>query len=164
MSTTGWHQLLVVTPRIAIKIWSPSVTWQWTISELILNFIGIGVQLISHLSVEMRHSVTTLTYLFRKTLDNILYTISAPRPVSLPSLVPLLSRMPFTTVEPEGWLPLYTMVTFRPDISYASARRKAGRQASILTGLHYAGLSLLGMAGTSLAYSILLRCMKSSSK
>ncbi|KAF9453224.1 FAD/NAD(P)-binding domain-containing protein [Macrolepiota fuliginosa MF-IS2] len=112
--------------------------------------------------VEMRHSVTTLGYLLRKALDNILYTISAPRPVSLPSLALLLARVPFTTVEPTGWLPLYTMVTFRPDISYATARRKAARQAYILTGLHYAGVSLLGVAATSLVYSILIRYMKSS--
>lgn len=103
--------------------------------------------------VEMRHSVTTLTYLCRKAIDNVLYSISSPRPISLPSLVPLLSRMPFTTMDPRGWLPLYTMVTFRPDISYATARRKAARQASILTGLQYTGVVLLGAAGTLFIYS-----------
>ncbi|KAJ3561899.1 hypothetical protein NP233_g9909 [Leucocoprinus birnbaumii] len=112
--------------------------------------------------VEMRHSVTTLAYLFRKTLDNILYKFSSPRPISLPSLVPLLSSTPFTTVDPRGWLPLYTMVTFRPDISYATARRTAARQASILTSLQYSGILLFGAAGASLIFSILLRGLKLS--
>jgi kynurenine 3-monooxygenase len=114
----------------------------------------------SYLSVEMRHSVTTLAYLFRKALDDILYSITTPRPALLPSFVPLLSRVPFITTEPQGWLPLYTMVTFRPDVSYATARRKAARQASILTSLQYAGVVFLGVAGTSLVYSILIRGMK----
>lgn len=105
----------------------------------------------------MRHSVTTLSYIFRKTVDRILYSISAPQLVSLPSLVPLLRRAPFATMEPKGWLPLYTMVTFRPDISYATAKRKAGRQAAILTGLQYASVSLLAAVGSSLVYSLLRR-------
>lgn len=44
--------------------------------------------------------------------------------------------VPFPTASPTGWLPLYTMVTFRPDISYTTARRKARRQGEILS---YAG-------------------------
>lgn len=107
--------------------------------------------------IEMRHSVTTLTYLFRKALDDVLYSISSPRPVPLSSLVPLLSRMPFRMMDPGGWLPLYTMVTFRPDVSYATARCKAKHQASILTRLQYAGGVLLGAAGTSFLFSFLLR-------
>lgn len=103
----------------------------------------------------MRHSVTTLAYLSRKALDNILYAISAPRAVSLPSLVPALAHVPFSTLEPKGWLPLYNMVTFRPDISYATAQRKAARQAFVVTSLNYALISLLGVAGMSLVYSIL---------
>lgn len=117
-------------------------------------------QLTICLSVEMRHSVTTLSYIFRKAVDRILYSVSAPQPVSLPSLVPLLCRAPFATVEPEGWLPLYTMVTFRPDISYATAKSKAARQAGILTGLQYASVSLLAAVGSSLVYSLLRRGVK----
>jgi kynurenine 3-monooxygenase len=103
----------------------------------------------------MRHSVTTLTYLSRKALDNILYALSAPRAGSLSSLVTTLARVPFPTLEPKGWLPLYNMVTFRPDISYATAQRKAARQAFIVTSLNYAVISLLGAAGISLLYSTL---------
>ena len=65
--------------------------------------------------------------------------------------------MPFRMMDPGGWLPLYTMVTFRPDVSYATARCKAEHQASILTRLQYAGGVLLGAAGTSFLFSFLLR-------
>jgi kynurenine 3-monooxygenase len=103
----------------------------------------------------MRHSVTTLTYLSRKALDNILYALSAPRALSLSSVVTMLGRVPFATPEPRGWLPLYNMVTFRPDISYATAQRKAARQAFVVTSLNYAVISLLGVTGMSLLYSTL---------
>ena len=76
----------------------------------------------------MRHSVTTPGYLFRKALDNILYALTthqlAPEPTAADD--------PFPTRAPSGWLPLYTMVTFRPDISYALVKRKAQRQTAIL--------------------------------
>lgn len=76
----------------------------------------------------MRHSVTTPGYLFRKALDNILYALTAHQ------LAPELTESddPFPTRAPSGWLPLYTMVTFRPDISYALVKRKAQRQTTIL--------------------------------
>ena len=80
----------------------------------------------------MRHSVTTFGYLFRKSLDNVLYALSSQR-VTLSGLMPLLARTPFpSSPSPAGWLPLYTMVTFRPDISYSTARRVAAREARIL--------------------------------
>ena len=83
----------------------------------------------------MRHSVTTPGYLFRKALDNILYAMTTDQAV--PDLSSLESLQdPFPTRDPPGWLPLYSMVTFRPDISYATVRRKAHRQNRILT---YAG-------------------------
>ncbi|KIM49214.1 hypothetical protein M413DRAFT_21477 [Hebeloma cylindrosporum] len=103
--------------------------------------------------VEMRHSVTLLSYLFRKTLDNLLYAITAPEMVSLASLIPTLATVPYPSGKPKGWLPLYTMVTFRPDINYATVKKKAACQSSILTGLSWIGVSVLGAAGTWLVWS-----------
>jgi kynurenine 3-monooxygenase len=95
----------------------------------------------------MRHSVTTLTYTVRKVVDNLLYSLTSRKMVELASLRPTLSRVPYPVGEPKGWLPLYTMITFRPDISYATAKRKAERQARILDGLGWAGATLIGVAG-----------------
>ncbi|KAJ7452516.1 hypothetical protein B0H11DRAFT_2073793 [Mycena galericulata] len=96
--------------------------------------------------VEMRHSVTTPAYIFRKTVDALLYSLTSPRIISLPSLIPLLSRVPFAA-KVSGWLPLYTMVTFRPDIGYATAKRRAERQLRILSALGWVGIGALGAAG-----------------
>ncbi|KAF9052962.1 hypothetical protein BJ165DRAFT_1444407 [Panaeolus papilionaceus] len=96
--------------------------------------------------VEMRHSVTQLTYLFRKTLDNLLYSITSPQLVSLSSLVPTLSRVPYPPGKPKGWLPLYTMVTFRPDINYATVKEKAARQSIILDWMSWIGVVVVGVA------------------
>lgn len=85
----------------------------------------------------MRHSVTTPGYLFRKSLDNILYFLTAPgQPIVTPeglNAQAVAEQVPFPTKRPSGWLPLYTMVTFRPDISYAAVRRKSHKQTEILT-------------------------------
>lgn len=97
--------------------------------------------------VEMRHSVTTLSYIVKKTVNNLLYSLSSSKAVDMASLRPTLSRVPYPTGEPASWLPLYTMITFRPDISYATAKRKAERQARILEGFGWAGAALLGVAG-----------------
>ncbi|KAF6765118.1 hypothetical protein DFP72DRAFT_332811 [Ephemerocybe angulata] len=97
--------------------------------------------------VEMRHSVTTLSYIFKKTVDTILYSLTSRKMVELSSLRPTLSRVPYPSGEPRAWLPLYTMITFRPDISYATAKRKAERQARILEGLGWAGTTLVGVVG-----------------
>ncbi|KAJ7098011.1 hypothetical protein B0H15DRAFT_823742 [Mycena belliarum] len=96
--------------------------------------------------VEMRHSVTTPAYMFRKAVDAVLYSLTSRGNISLSGLVPLLSRVAFAS-EISGWLPLYTMVTFRPDISYATAKRRAERQSRILSGLWWVGLGSLGLAG-----------------
>ena len=48
------------------------------------------------------------------------------------SVVPVLSRVTFPPGEPSGWVPLYTMVTFRPDISYTTAKKVAVRQSQIV--------------------------------
>lgn len=103
--------------------------------------------------VEMRHSVVTLAYLFRKTLDNVLYSLSA-RSVPFSSVVSVLSREAFPSPSPAGWLPLYTMVTFRPDISYSIARRKARRQRKFLEYAGWAsvaaGLGVVSITGLML--------------
>lgn len=76
----------------------------------------------------MRHSVTTPFYRLRKYVDGL---ISMWTPfVPFQHLAPQLSRMTFAD-PPRGWLALYTMVTFRPDISYAAVRRKAEQQNRI---------------------------------
>ncbi|KAJ7172573.1 hypothetical protein C8R46DRAFT_1161974 [Mycena filopes] len=64
------------------------------------------------------------------------------------SLVPLLARVPFAS-DISGWIPLYTMVTFRPDVGYATAKRRAERQSHILTSLGWAGTGVLGAVGLS---------------
>ncbi|CAA7271785.1 unnamed protein product [Cyclocybe aegerita] len=102
--------------------------------------------------IEMRHSVTQLGYLFRKTLDNVLYSLTSPRIVSLASLIPTLAKSPYPTGKPNGWLPLYTMVTFRPDINYATVKQKAARQATILAWLTWIGVLLLGVVGSWIAW------------
>ncbi|KAJ6547472.1 FAD/NAD-binding domain-containing protein [Mycena capillaripes] len=99
--------------------------------------------------VEMRHSVTTPAYIFRKTVDALLYSLTARRIISLPSLVPLLSRVPFAS-DISGWVPLYTMVTFRPDVSYATAKSRAERQSRILSALGWAGTGVLAAAAVGL--------------
>ncbi|EAU88457.2 kmo protein [Coprinopsis cinerea okayama7 len=104
--------------------------------------------------IEMRHSVTTWSYLVKKAVDNILYTLTSRKMVSLPSLVPTLSRMAYPPEAPRGWLPLYTMVTFRPDISYATAKAKAERQARILDGLIWTGTALVGAGGVWAAWML----------
>lgn len=97
-------------------------------------------------SIEMRHLVTTPAFLLRKAVDNILFFLSSHSPVTWSSLSPVLSRIPFPTSHPGGWLPLYTMVTFRPDISYATARKKAARQSQLLTNAGVLGSLTLGAA------------------
>lgn len=92
----------------------------------------------------MRHSVTTPTYLFKKTLDNFLYAITSSKD-SLASTTRSLATVPFPTSNPAGWLPLYTMVTFRPDISYATARKKAAQQSAILSFTGRLGTVVLGV-------------------
>ncbi|OBZ75535.1 Kynurenine 3-monooxygenase [Grifola frondosa] len=81
--------------------------------------------------IEMRHSVTTPAYRIRKALDGILYFFS-PKQTIASSIIPTLANETFPATAPTGWLPLYNMVTFRPDISYSTAQRKFSRQTRIL--------------------------------
>ena len=121
----------------------------WTISLcFIYFFIQERTADIRDFSVEMRHSVTTLRYVLRKFLDNLLYSLSSPLMVSLESLTPVLAKVPYPPANPKGWLPLYTMVTFRPDINYAAVKKKAAGQAVILTWISRIGVATLGVAGT----------------
>ncbi|KAF8078035.1 hypothetical protein FPV67DRAFT_1463893 [Lyophyllum atratum] len=110
--------------------------------------------------VEMRHAVTTPSYLFRKTLDNLLYSLSPRSYISLSSLGPLLSRVPYPPGNPSGWLPLYTMVTFRPDISYATAKKRAVGQAKIIEGLGWTIMTLIGVAGMWIIWMALALCIQ----
>jgi len=112
--------------------------------------------------VEMRHSVTTLRYIVRKFLDNLLYSLSSPRMVSLESLAPVLAKVPYPLGNSKGWLPLYTMVTFRPDISYAAVKKKAAGQAVVLTRIIWIGVVTLGVAGTWAAQKLLINYIHGS--
>jgi kynurenine 3-monooxygenase len=94
----------------------------------------------------MRHSVTTPLYLFKKALDNVLYAISSNE-ASLESTTQSLASVPFPTRKETGWLPLYTMVTFRPDISYAAARKKAAKQSAVLSIAGRLGTVLMSATG-----------------
>ena len=98
-------------------------------------------------SIEMRHSVTTRTYLLRKFLDRILYSLTSPLMISLESFSMMLATTPYPPGggKPKAWIPLYTMVTFRPDMSYATVKKKAARQAAVLTWLGWIGVAVLGL-------------------
>jgi len=88
---------------------------------------------------EMRHLVTTPAYRLRKAVDNVLYALTSKQ-VATGLLTLDGSHDAFPTKSPSGWLPLYTMVTFRPDISYGTVRRKARRQARILSYVGWLGV------------------------
>jgi kynurenine 3-monooxygenase len=62
--------------------------------------------------IEMRHDVVSPAYLIRKQIDGMLYKLLGDR-----------------------WLPLYTMVSFRDDISYARAVERRAFQDRLLTNV-----------------------------
>lgn len=74
--------------------------------------------------VEMRHKVVSTSFLLRKKLDGVLSRILG-----------------------NHWLPLYTMVTFRPDISYSEAMRRENLQAKIINDIVYYGTGLAAITG-----------------
>jgi kynurenine 3-monooxygenase len=94
-------------------------------------------------SVEMRHSVTTPIYRLRKWIDGVLASFSPATPWQ--TLIPTLGQTTFPPGAAKGWISLYTMVTFRPDISYATAQRKSREQARLITqaGLLFAALVIM---------------------
>jgi kynurenine 3-monooxygenase len=59
-------------------------------------------------------------------------TAPAPAPGGALSYTAPSDEEPFAVGRLSGWLPLYTMVTFRPDIGYATAQKRAARQARVL--------------------------------
>ncbi|KAJ7217122.1 FAD/NAD(P)-binding domain-containing protein [Mycena pura] len=109
------------------------------ISELSMN---------SHYN--LRRGFATLSYGVKKRLDNILYAISAAK-----SAKPTLSDLKENIYGPlpSGWIPLYTMVSFRPDISYSAARAKAASQERLMerTGVAL-GLLVVGFASWVLSF------------
>ncbi|KAJ6508495.1 FAD/NAD-binding domain-containing protein [Mycena sanguinolenta] len=90
----------------------------------------------SHL--KMRHSVATWSYMIRAFIDNALYAISES-----PVLTDLTETI-FSPKVPSGWIPLYSMVSFRPDISYSAAKKKAEQQARFVDSFGVA-LGILGL-------------------
>ncbi|KAH8117335.1 FAD/NAD-binding domain-containing protein [Phellopilus nigrolimitatus] len=106
--------------------------------------------------VEMRHSVATPSYLFLRSLDNLFSLWTSGSQIAPSSVGPLLSRIPFPSTSPSGWIPLYTMVTFRPDISYSTAKLKAEKQQKIVANLGWLG-SAIGIAAIGLATLIVSR-------
>lgn len=112
-------------------------------------------------STEMRHTVTQPVYRLMKavhtflsylTATSIIPTGSSPsQPCSLTSSSPSLTTSsnsvePFTGLSPAGWLPLYTMVTFRADIPYSAAKRRAELQTRrVMFGGWILVLSVLGL-------------------
>lgn len=103
-------------------------------------------------SIEMRHDVTTLPFRLRKKIDNLLYKLGGTQPETVGSLGPRFREAVYPSGQIKGWMPLYTMVTFRPDIGYAAAKTKAEGQARILNALGI-GAGIFGVvAGCTLAY------------
>ncbi|KAH7107576.1 FAD/NAD-binding domain-containing protein [Auriculariales sp. MPI-PUGE-AT-0066] len=86
---------------------------------------------------QMRDHVTRPAYLLRKAIEEMLYRLTS-KPTHVDFFLPALACGTFTfPSDSKGrlweWVPLYNMVTFRPDISYAMARRKAERQGKLLS-------------------------------
>jgi len=98
--------------------------------------------------VEMRHSVTTIAHKLKRMVDNLLFSLTCRTAVTLTSQRAFPSGVTFPTGTPRGWLPLYTMVTFRPDISYSSARRKAEEQARVMNKAGKVGSVALGIGAS----------------
>ena len=94
----------------------------------------------------MRSKVTNPLYKIRKQIDAVLNKVLRPPPV--PSWE-VLRKEPFPTSPTSGWMSLYELVTFRPDISYADAEevtRKRDRKldmVGVLAGLSVATLASL---------------------
>lgn len=98
-------------------------------------------------SVEMRHSVATPSYLLRRALNNFFSRLTTSTNVMPTSVEQRLPHISFPS-SPMTWIPLYTMVTFRPDISYHTARQKAEWQNMIISRLGWWS-SILFITGLS---------------
>jgi kynurenine 3-monooxygenase len=108
-------------------------------------------------SVEMRHSVTTPVHKLKRVVDNLLFSLTCRTPVTLRSLGTFPSDVTFPAGRPPGWLPLYTMVTFRPDISYSNAKRKAAEQARVMS---IVGSVALGVGASVWLVRMVLFCRR----
>lgn len=88
----------------------------------------------------MRSSVLNPLYHLRRAVDYALTRL-------IPSVqAPLTGAEPFPTKRVRGWTALYDMVTFRPDIGYAEARRREAWQKHVVHSAAYAGLAaVVGM-------------------
>ena len=99
--------------------------------------------------------MTTLSFRLRKKIDNLLYKLGGKRPETVASLGPGFHKAVYPSTQVKGWMPLYTMVTFRPDIGYAVAKSKADRQARILNAVGF-GAAFFGVVsvvgGCTLVY------------
>jgi kynurenine 3-monooxygenase len=98
----------------------------------------------------MRHDVTTASFRLRKMLDGLLYEFGGHLPETVASLLPRFRDEVYPS-SGRGWMPLYTMVTFRPDIGYAAAKSKAERQTRILNTVGLCA-GFFGVASLALAY------------
>ena len=103
----------------------------------------------------MRHSVTTLIHKLRRIVDNLLFSLTSRTPVTLASIGAFPPDVTFPAETPRGWFPLYTMVTFRPDISYSTARRKAAEQSRVMGNIGIVGSVALGVASAGVAWMAL---------
>lgn len=83
-------------------------------------------------------------------MEEFLYRLSSSAKPLNALLSPLSKEtFPYTAGRtPWAWLPLYTMVTFRPDISYSAAKHKAERQSRIMSGAGFAAFIAV-LAGTA---------------
>ncbi|KAJ6601339.1 FAD/NAD-P-binding domain-containing protein [Mycena vulgaris] len=82
--------------------------------------------------LKLRHTVATWSYAIKGFIDNILYAISA-KGIAIDK--DILTHAIYGPKSPSGWIPwipLYTMVSFRPDISYSAAKRKAESQERLI--------------------------------
>lgn len=89
----------------------------------------------------MRSSVLNPLYHLRRAVDYTLTRLIPSQPASLDS------PEPFPTKTVRGWTALYDMVTFRPDIGYAEARRREAWQKHAVHSAAYAGLAAVIGAG-----------------
>lgn len=95
-------------------------------------------------SEEMRSKVITPMHHIRRGLDAILSTLVRPTPMKQ-----LESTSAFPTAHVSGWSSLYSMVTFRPDVSYAEALRKEKAQRKTL---EWVAGGLVSAVGVGAAY------------
>lgn len=75
---------------------------------------------------EMRSSVLNPLYHLRRAVDYVLTRIYPSTPA------PVVPGEAFGTKEVKGWTALYDMVTFRPDVPYAEARRREAWQKKVV--------------------------------